>query len=70
MCGILHRLLPPHERYSFSSSFLPTVRGIMCGILAVLGCADWSQAKRARILTCSRRQALVHCTVKLGNPLQ
>jgi len=27
----------------------------MCGILAVLGCADWSQAKRARVLSCSRR---------------
>jgi asparagine synthase (glutamine-hydrolysing) len=34
--------------------------GIMCGILAVLGCSDWSQAKRARILACSRRQAPIH----------
>jgi hypothetical protein len=38
--------------------------GIMCGILAVLGCSDWSQAKRARILACSRRQEhpSIHCT--------
>jgi asparagine synthase (glutamine-hydrolysing) len=27
----------------------------MCGILAVLGAADWSQAKRAHVLSCSRR---------------
>lgn len=36
--------------------------GVMCGILAVLGCSDCSQARRARILACSRRQASVHCT--------
>jgi hypothetical protein len=28
----------------------------MCGILAVLGCADDSQAKRVRVLELSRRQ--------------
>jgi asparagine synthase (glutamine-hydrolysing) len=27
----------------------------MCGIFAVLGCADCSQAQRARVLACSRR---------------
>lgn len=27
----------------------------MCGILAVLGCSDWSQARRARVLACARR---------------
>lgn len=28
----------------------------MCGILAVLGCSDDSQAKRVRVLELSRRQ--------------
>ena len=28
----------------------------MCGILAVLGCTDDSQAKRVRVLELSRRQ--------------
>ncbi|KVI11888.1 hypothetical protein Ccrd_009690 [Cynara cardunculus var. scolymus] len=32
----------------------------MCGILAVLGCSDDSQAKRARVLQLSRRQPLKH----------
>lgn len=30
----------------------------MCGILAVLGCSDDSQAKRVRVLELSRRQVL------------
>lgn len=33
---------------------------IMCGILAVLGCVDNSQAKRARIIELSRRSFLLH----------
>ncbi|KAA0064708.1 asparagine synthetase [Cucumis melo var. makuwa] len=32
----------------------------MCGILAVLGCSDDSQAKRVRVLELSRRQVLKH----------
>lgn len=30
----------------------------MCGILAVLGCSDDSQAKRVRVLELSRRQII------------
>uniref|UniRef100_K4A7Z3 Asparagine synthetase [glutamine-hydrolyzing] n=1 Tax=Setaria italica TaxID=4555 RepID=K4A7Z3_SETIT len=30
-------------------------KSTMCGIFAVLGCADCSQAQRARVLACSRR---------------
>jgi len=35
----------------------PRALSAMCGIFAVLGCADCSQAQRARVLACSRRQA-------------
>ncbi|KAF8683799.1 hypothetical protein HU200_044733 [Digitaria exilis] len=40
----------------------------MCGIFAVLGCADCSQAQRARVLACSRRQAPAHCTFTHRGP--
>ncbi|XP_019084731.1 PREDICTED: asparagine synthetase [glutamine-hydrolyzing] 2-like [Camelina sativa] len=40
---------------SFSSSFDSFDCNTMCGILAVLGCIDSTQAKRSRIIELSRR---------------
>jgi hypothetical protein len=55
-----------HTTSVLCSRFVTTKSLTMCGIFAVLGCADCSQAQRARVLTCSRRQApAVHCTVVL-----
>ena len=42
----------------------------MCGILAVLGCSDDSQAKRTRVLELSRRHSLfLPFTLKLSSLL-
>ncbi|CAK9313205.1 unnamed protein product [Citrullus colocynthis] len=42
----------------------------MCGILAVLGCSDDSQAKCVRVLQLSRRQVLKHCGPDWGGLYQ
>ncbi|THU67930.1 hypothetical protein C4D60_Mb05t29910 [Musa balbisiana] len=49
---------PTHPPLSLCLGF-PCIpeRAIMCGILAVLGCSDESQAKRVRVLELSRRQS-------------
>ena len=43
----------------FPLFFLPFALLNMCGILAVLGCSDDSQAKRVRVLELSRRQVFL-----------
>ena len=51
------------ENYTWEFFFWEFWSGNMCGILAVLGCSDDSQAKRARVLELSRRQSSAHLSV-------
>ncbi|RWW22135.1 hypothetical protein BHE74_00021701 [Ensete ventricosum] len=54
--GHPRRLIDPLLCFGFLCDPLPEC-AIMCGILAVLGCSDESQAKRVRVLELSRRQS-------------